>query len=303
MELKLSNQFQASVALPDWEVLTRKPIDRHNQDLYWVVVSMMCEHVHPFRSKNSDSSNVCWWNSGNTFTSHIRCPEFKPLHGHWMMRSNKSETRVQCFLSFGQETTVQNESDVKLNITVSLCNVKGIKPCSEMPRDTELRNPRECIRNGKTPREMLEGLQNPGVQIACGENLVDLEYADDIVLMFEEEEKAQSVLFSMPNLEWRKQRGGQPLTCQRSMKEIKKRLGSTRLPGWGPRDPHCAWLETLQDMAANRCQWRSCCRFLSRLPELSNKSWLYGSEASVLNTDVMLSMMMMMMHEWLTDFH
>ncbi|KER23923.1 hypothetical protein T265_08289 [Opisthorchis viverrini] len=49
--------------------------------------------------------------------------------------------------------------------------------------------------------------------------------------------------------------GGQPLTWQRSMKEITKRLGSvgaTRLPGWGPRDLHCAWLETLQDMAANR---------------------------------------------------
>ena len=78
------------------------------------------------------------------------------------------------------------------------------------------------------------------------------------------------VLFSMPNSEWRKQRGGQPLTWQKGMKEITKRLGAvgaTRLPGWGPRDPHCAWLETLQDMAANRCQWRSCCQFLSRLPE------------------------------------
>ncbi|KER23071.1 hypothetical protein T265_08970 [Opisthorchis viverrini] len=54
------------------------------------------------------------------------------------------------------------------------------------------------------------------------------------------------------------------------MKEIMKCLGAvgdTRLPGWGPRDPHCAWLETLQNMAANRCQWRSCCQFLSRLPE------------------------------------
>ncbi|KER28717.1 hypothetical protein T265_04506 [Opisthorchis viverrini] len=70
-------------------------------------------------------------------------------------------------------------------------------------------------------------------------------------------------------------------------------VGATRLPGWGPRDPHCAWLETLQDMAANRCQWRSCSQLLSRLPELSNKSWLYGSEAYVLNTDVTLSMMMM----------
>ncbi|GAA53624.1 hypothetical protein CLF_110644, partial [Clonorchis sinensis] len=39
-------------------------------------------------------------------------------------------------------------------------------------------------------RRTLEGLQNRGVQIACDENLVDLEYADDIVLIFEEEEKA-----------------------------------------------------------------------------------------------------------------
>ncbi|KER34252.1 hypothetical protein T265_00103 [Opisthorchis viverrini] len=43
-------------------------------------------------------------------------------------------------------------------------------------------------------RRTLEGLQNPGVQIASEENLVDLEYADDIVLMFEEEEKAQVFL-------------------------------------------------------------------------------------------------------------
>ncbi|KER30038.1 hypothetical protein T265_03416 [Opisthorchis viverrini] len=95
-------------------------------------------------------------------------------------------------------------------------------------------------------------------------------------------------LVSTPSSGWRKQRGGQPLTWRRSMKEITKRLGvvgATHLQGWGPRGPHCAWLETLQDMAANGCQWRSCCQFLSRLPELSSKSLLYGSEATVLNTD------------------
>ncbi|KER23075.1 hypothetical protein T265_08973 [Opisthorchis viverrini] len=43
-------------------------------------------------------------------------------------------------------------------------------------------------------RRTVEGLQNPGVQVACEENLVDLEYADDIVLMFEEAEKAQVFL-------------------------------------------------------------------------------------------------------------
>ncbi|KER27314.1 hypothetical protein T265_05637 [Opisthorchis viverrini] len=71
--------------------------------------------------------------------------------------------------------------------------------------------------------------------------------------------------------EWRKQRSGQHLTRQRSVKEITKRLGAfgaAHLPGWRSRDPHCTWLEILQDMAANRCQWRSCCfQFLSRLPE------------------------------------
>ncbi|KER27476.1 hypothetical protein T265_13796, partial [Opisthorchis viverrini] len=38
-------------------------------------------------------------------------------------------------------------------------------------------------------RRTLEGLQNPGVQVACKEDLVDLEYADDIVFIFEEDEK------------------------------------------------------------------------------------------------------------------
>ncbi|GAA51794.1 hypothetical protein CLF_106806 [Clonorchis sinensis] len=40
----------------------------------------------------------------------------------------------------------------------------------------------------------LKGLQNSDVQIACDENLVNLEYADDIVLVFEEEENAQVFL-------------------------------------------------------------------------------------------------------------
>ncbi|KER28918.1 LOW QUALITY PROTEIN: hypothetical protein T265_13500 [Opisthorchis viverrini] len=96
------------------------------------------------------------------------------------------------------------------------------------------------------------------------------------------------VLFSMPNSEWRKQRGGQPLTWQRSMKEITKRLGAvgaTRLPGWGPRDPHCAWLETLQDMAANRCQWRSCCQFLSRLPDIGVEHWCHAVDDDDGNDD------------------
>ncbi|KER25288.1 LOW QUALITY PROTEIN: hypothetical protein T265_14237 [Opisthorchis viverrini] len=74
-------------------------------------------------------------------------------------------------------------------------------------------------------------------------------------------------------------RCGQPLTWRKNMEEITKRLsavGATSLPGWGPRYPHCAWLETLQDMAANRCQWRSCCQFLSRLPHTKIASYFSG---------------------------
>ena len=43
-------------------------------------------------------------------------------------------------------------------------------------------------------KRALENLQNPGVHIMAGENLVYLDYADDIVLLFEEEEEAQMVL-------------------------------------------------------------------------------------------------------------
>ncbi|KER23545.1 hypothetical protein T265_14622, partial [Opisthorchis viverrini] len=62
------------------------------------------------------------------------------------------------------------------------------------------------------------------------------------------------VLFSVPDSEWQKQRGGQLLVWQRGVKEITGRsgaVGATRHPGWGPRGPHCAWLETLQDMAGH----------------------------------------------------
>ncbi|KAG5453157.1 hypothetical protein CSKR_106983 [Clonorchis sinensis] len=45
---------------------------------------------------------------------------------------------------------------------------------------------------------------------------------------------SKRVLFSVPNSEWRKQRGGELLTWQKGTKEITKRLGAvgaTRLPG------------------------------------------------------------------------
>jgi hypothetical protein len=80
----------------------------------------------------------------------------------------------------------------------------------------------------------------------------------------------RKVLFSLPASEWRKPKGGQMMTWQKGMKDITRslgRVGSVRLPGWGVRDSPHAWLETLCDMAVNRCQWRSCCQTLSRLSD------------------------------------
>ncbi|KAA3681658.1 small subunit ribosomal protein S21 [Paragonimus westermani] len=42
-------------------------------------------------------------------------------------------------------------------------------------------------------------------------------------------------------------------------------VGRVRLPGWGPRDSQSRWLETLGEIAANRAQWRECCRCLAEL--------------------------------------
>ncbi|KER27877.1 hypothetical protein T265_05160 [Opisthorchis viverrini] len=43
-------------------------------------------------------------------------------------------------------------------------------------------------------RRTLDGFQNPGVQIVAGESFFDLEYADDIALIFEDHSKAQALL-------------------------------------------------------------------------------------------------------------
>ncbi|KER22412.1 hypothetical protein T265_09491 [Opisthorchis viverrini] len=53
-------------------------------------------------------------------------------------------------------------------------------------------------------KRTVEGLQNNGVEIAANEDLVDLEYTNDIVLVFEEEGKAQVFLNELtPNLQAR----------------------------------------------------------------------------------------------------
>ncbi|TNN04741.1 endonuclease-reverse transcriptase, partial [Schistosoma japonicum] len=71
----------------------------------------------------------------------------------------------------------------------------------------------------------------------------------------------QRAMFCGVGTGWKKARGGQTKTWQKSMKSLTSGLsyvGRCRLRGWGPRDESHQWLETLNDMAQNRLQWRRC---------------------------------------------
>ncbi|KER21216.1 hypothetical protein T265_10404 [Opisthorchis viverrini] len=88
-----------------------------------------------------------------------------------------------------------------------------------------------------------------------------IDYDGYDVLRMPKHRLPRRVLFSVPPSGWRKPRGGQHMTWQKGVKEITKSLGVVgvvRLPGWGPRDPVCVWLETLQEMAANQRPPKMC---------------------------------------------
>ena len=85
------------------------------------------------------------------------------------------------------------------------------------------------------------------------------------VLRMENFRLPRKFLLSKPEIGWKRSRGGQVMTWHREMKEATRKLaavGQCRLPGWGPRVSAHKWLSTLEDMARDRCQWRSCCNFL-----------------------------------------
>jgi hypothetical protein len=83
------------------------------------------------------------------------------------------------------------------------------------------------------------------------------------VLRMPTERLPHRALFAPAGQNWKKRKGGQNTTWRTGMKKLTARLakvGRNRLPGWGPKDTECGWLETLQDMAQNRSQWRECSR-------------------------------------------
>ena len=86
------------------------------------------------------------------------------------------------------------------------------------------------------------------------------------VLRMDDKRLTQKVMFVTRGSRWKKSRGGQQLTWQSNMKKITKDLAvaeACRLQGKGPRDSPHQWLRTLQDMAQNRQQWRTCCHSIT----------------------------------------
>ena len=86
------------------------------------------------------------------------------------------------------------------------------------------------------------------------------------VHQMDEKHLTQKVMFVTRGSSWKKSRGGQQLTWQSNMKKIVKDLAvaeACRLPGWDRRDSSHRWLITLQDMARNRRQWRTCCHCIT----------------------------------------
>ncbi|CAH8552205.1 unnamed protein product [Heterobilharzia americana] len=60
---------------------------------------------------------------------------------------------------------------------------------------------------------------------------------------------------------WKKAQGSQTKTwhqCVKSLTVGLSHVGQCRLASWGLRDKRNQWLETLGDMAQDRCQWRRC---------------------------------------------
>ncbi|CAH8623296.1 unnamed protein product, partial [Dicrocoelium dendriticum] len=81
------------------------------------------------------------------------------------------------------------------------------------------------------------------------------------VLRMAPERLPRRALFARQGPVWRRPCGCQPSTWRQHMKSLTSYLaavGPLRLPGWGPKDEECQWINTLEDMARNRNQWKNC---------------------------------------------
>jgi hypothetical protein len=174
--------------------------------------------------------------------------------GHlWRRRDIRLATKgrvyaaaVRPVLLYGSETWPLRAEDVR---QVSVFDHRCLRSIARVRWDTR-------VSNAEVRRRVL-GVR--GLSVECLINLYRLRWLGHVLRMPGDRLPRRSMLASAHD-SWRKSAGGQTMTWQRSMKSLTtglSRIGTVRLPGWGPRDRPLQWLETLGDMAQSRPQWRA----------------------------------------------
>ena len=208
------------------------------------------------------------------------CLPRKLHHGCWGVGDEISSRMLKARLAFANLRHLWRRRDISLllkgrvyNATVRAILLYG---CETWPlRVEDVRRlsvfDNRCLRNiarvwwehrvsNEEVRQRVLGMDSPPL-----EDIISLHRLRWLghVLRMPTQRLPQRALFAEAGRDWKKQRGGQTMTWRRGMKKLCTSLayvGTSRLPGWGPKDPECRWLETLRDMSLNRSQWRECCR-------------------------------------------
>ncbi|KER23942.1 hypothetical protein T265_08302 [Opisthorchis viverrini] len=168
---------------------------------------------------------------------------------------SRPHSRISLLSTSRRENVSPSDSDT----TEAMTDITDER--ADTSSDTRKRNPkrREHRISNSEVRRMVFGRNNsPSI-----DELITLHRLRWLghVLRMPVDRLPRRALFAQPCEGWKRARGGQTMTWQRSMKAITSKLscaGHCRLPGWGPRDGPHQWLETLSDMAQSRPQWRSC---------------------------------------------
>ena len=162
---------------------------------------------------------------------------------------------VRAVLLYGCETWPMREEDVR---KLSAFDHRCLRSISRVWWQHH-------VSNAEVRRRVLRGQDTPLREVISHHRHRWLGH----VLRMPPDRLPRRALFATQGIGWKKRRGGQHVTWRKLMKNSTRFLasvGRSRLPGWGPKDTECAWLQTLAEMAGNRTQWRTCCSSLPTYP-------------------------------------
>ncbi|CAH8551147.1 unnamed protein product [Schistosoma intercalatum] len=186
---------------------------------------------------------------------------FANLRHLWRRRDIRLSTKVRVYcaavrsvLLYGSETwPLRVEDTRKLLVFDHRClrNIAGV--CWD-----------HRVSNSEVRRRVLG---NDGKSVDEVVNLHRLRWLDHVLRMPEHRLPRRAMLTGVRD-GWKKVRVGQTRTWHQCLKSLTSSLihvGRCRLLGWCPRDYRNQCLETVDDMAQNRSQWRRCIHSLSSL--------------------------------------